>query len=57
MIPWCKQHSTTVVAYSPFGHNDFPSPRSRAGEVLQKIVEKVLATPGDLAARARHLLE
>jgi hypothetical protein len=27
------------------------------GEALQKIVEKVLATPKDLAARARHLLE
>jgi tripartite-type tricarboxylate transporter receptor subunit TctC len=28
-----------------------------SGEALQKIVEKVLATPKDLAARARHLLE
>jgi diketogulonate reductase-like aldo/keto reductase len=27
------------VAYSPFGHNDFPSPRSKAGEVLQGIAE------------------
>lgn len=27
------------------------------GEALQKIVEKVLATPKDLAARARHLLQ
>ena len=27
------------------------------GETLQKIVEQVLATPKDLAARARHLLE
>jgi diketogulonate reductase-like aldo/keto reductase len=26
-----------VGAYSPFGHNDFPSPRSKAGEVLQTI--------------------
>jgi tripartite-type tricarboxylate transporter receptor subunit TctC len=28
-----------------------------SGEALQKIVEQVLATPKDLAARARHLLE
>jgi tripartite-type tricarboxylate transporter receptor subunit TctC len=28
-----------------------------SGEALQRIVEKVLATPKDLAARARHLLE
>ena len=39
VIPWCEQHGTAVVAYSPFGHNDFPSPRSRAGEVLQKIAD------------------
>jgi diketogulonate reductase-like aldo/keto reductase len=28
-----------VVAYSPFGHNDFPSPRSKAGELLQTIAK------------------
>jgi tripartite-type tricarboxylate transporter receptor subunit TctC len=27
------------------------------GEVLQKVVERVLSTPKDLAARAKHLLE
>ena len=27
------------------------------GEALQKIVERVVSTPKDLAARARHLLE
>ena len=37
VIPWCAQHGVAVVAYSPFGHNDFPSPRSKAGEVLQTI--------------------
>ena len=37
VIPWCAQHDVAVVAYSPFGHNDFPSPRSKAGEVLQTI--------------------
>ena len=25
VIPWCEQHGVAVVAYSPFGHNDFPS--------------------------------
>ena len=24
VIPWCARHGTAVVAYSPFGHNDFP---------------------------------
>src|SRR5664279_5700318 len=35
VIPWCEAHDVAVVAYSPFGHDDFPSPRTKAGEVLQ----------------------
>jgi diketogulonate reductase-like aldo/keto reductase len=49
VMPWCKQHGTAVVAYSPFGHNDFPSPRSKGGEVLQKIAEARGATPRQVA--------
>ena len=45
VIPWCKRHGTAVVAYSPFGHDDFPSPRSKAGEVLQKIAQAHGASP------------
>lgn len=37
VIPWCEAHDVAVVAYSPFGHDDFPSPRTNAGEVLQAI--------------------
>jgi diketogulonate reductase-like aldo/keto reductase len=39
VLPWCEQHGVAVVAYSPFGHNDFPQPRSKAGLVLQAIAE------------------
>ena len=39
VIPWCEQHGVAVVAYSPFGHDDFPSSRSKAGEVLQAIAD------------------
>ncbi len=39
VIPWCEQHGVAVVAYSPFGHDDFPSARSKGGEVLQAIAE------------------
>ncbi len=39
VIPCCERHNVAVVAYSPFGHNDFPSPRSKAGEVLQRIAD------------------
>jgi diketogulonate reductase-like aldo/keto reductase len=49
LIPWCEAHGVAVVAYSPFGHNDFPNPRSEAGRVLQKIAETHGATPRQIA--------
>ena len=30
VIPWCEEHGVAVVAYSPFGHDDFPTPRTKA---------------------------
>ena len=39
VIPWCARHDVAVVAYSPFGHDDFPSPRSKAGEILQGVAD------------------
>ncbi len=49
VIPWCEQHGVAVVAYSPFGHNDFPSARSKGGEVLEKIAQAHKATPRQVA--------
>jgi diketogulonate reductase-like aldo/keto reductase len=49
VIPWCEKHGVAVVAYSPFGHNEFPSPRSKAGEVLQAIADAHKATPRQVA--------
>jgi diketogulonate reductase-like aldo/keto reductase len=49
VIPWCEQHGVAVVAYSPFGHNDFPSPRSKAAEVLQTIAKAHGASPRQIA--------
>jgi diketogulonate reductase-like aldo/keto reductase len=49
VIPWCQQHGTAVVAYSPFGHDDFPQPHSEAGEVLRKIAEAHDASPRQVA--------
>jgi diketogulonate reductase-like aldo/keto reductase len=49
VIPWCAQHGVAVVAYSPFGHNDFPSPRSKAGEILQTIAAAHGASPRQVA--------
>jgi diketogulonate reductase-like aldo/keto reductase len=49
VIPWCEQHGVAVVAYSPFGHNDFPSPRGKSGAVLQQIADAHRATPRQVA--------
>jgi diketogulonate reductase-like aldo/keto reductase len=39
VIPWCEAHGIAVVAYSPFGSGNFPSPRSAAGKVLREIAD------------------
>jgi len=49
VIPWCERHGVAVVAYSPFGHNDFPAPQSREGKVLQSIAEARGATARQVA--------
>jgi diketogulonate reductase-like aldo/keto reductase len=49
VIPWCKKHGTAVVAYSPFGHDDFPAPQSKAGAVLQTIAKAHGASPRQVA--------
>lgn len=49
VIPWCEKRGVAVVAYSPFGHNEFPSPRSAGGEVLQSIADSHAATPRQVA--------
>jgi diketogulonate reductase-like aldo/keto reductase len=40
VIPWCAKHDVAVVAYSPFGHDDFPDSRSKGGAVLQTIAKR-----------------
>src|ERR1700749_47312 len=49
VIPWGKQNGVAVVAYSPFGHNDFPSPQSQAGKLLQGIADAHGASPRQVA--------
>lgn len=58
VIPWCEKHNTTFVAYSPFGHGDFPDPRTPAGRLLKQIAEEAGATPRQVALRflVRHPL-
>ena len=49
VIPWCERHGVAVVAYSPFGHNEFPSPHSKEGAVLQAIADARRVTPRQIA--------
>ena len=49
VIPWCAKHGVAVVAYSPFGHNDFPGAASAGGKLLQKIAAQHKATPRQVA--------
>ena len=51
VIPWCAQHDVAVVAYSPFGHNDFPLASSKGGAVLQSIADAHKATVRQVALR------
>ena len=49
VIPWCEKHGVAVVAYSPFGHDDFPADNSKDGAVLARIAEARRATPRQVA--------
>ena len=49
VMPWCRRHGVAVVAYSPFGHSDFPSSRSEAGQTLQAVAERHGASPRQVA--------
>jgi len=49
VIPWCEAHEVAVVAYSPFGGGNFPSPRSRGGKVLEEIAAAYGVTPRQVA--------
>lgn len=49
VIPWCERQGVAVVAYSPFGHDDFPDARSKGGAVLARIAEARRATPRQAA--------
>jgi diketogulonate reductase-like aldo/keto reductase len=51
VLPWCETHGVAVVAYSPFGHDSFPGPRTPGGRVLAEIAAARGATPRQVALR------
>jgi diketogulonate reductase-like aldo/keto reductase len=49
VMSWCEKHNIAVVAYSPFGQGDFPSPHTPGGCVLQEIATAHNSTPRQVA--------
>jgi len=49
VLPWCERHGVAVVGYAPFGHGEWPSPRTPGGRVLKEIADAHGATPRQVA--------
>ena len=49
MLPWGVRHGLAVTAYSPFGHDDFPDPKTKGGRVVAEIAEAHQATARQIA--------
>ncbi len=45
LLPYCAGQGIAIVAYSPFGHGEFPSPRSAGGRLLAEVGERHGRTP------------
>ena len=52
VLPWCAQHGTAVVAYTPFGQSaGIFAGESKAAKVLREIADSHGATPRQVALR------
>jgi diketogulonate reductase-like aldo/keto reductase len=51
VLPWCEKHNVAVVAYSPFGHGDFPAADTPGGRLLAQIAVAHGTTPRAVALR------
>ena len=49
LLPYCEREGITIVAYSPFGSGQFPSPRSARGRVIAAVAECHDKTPHQVA--------
>lgn len=49
VLPWCADHGVAVVAYSPFGQDRFPGPRTAGGRRLEEIAAVHHATARQVA--------
>jgi diketogulonate reductase-like aldo/keto reductase len=51
VLPWCEEQGVAVVAYSPFGHGNFPDPDAPRGRVLEQIAVARHTTARQVALR------
>jgi diketogulonate reductase-like aldo/keto reductase len=51
VLPWCEKQGVAVVAYSPFGHGDFPGPDTPGGRLLDVIAAAHTTTARQVALR------
>ncbi len=49
VLPWCQRNDVAVVAYSPFGHGNFPNRGSKGGSVLEQLAAKYAVTAQQIA--------
>jgi len=49
VMPWCAKNNVAVVAYSPFGQDDFPARNTPGGSVLAEIAAAHKATARQVA--------
>lgn len=49
VLPWCERNGVALVAYSPFGQDDFPEAGSAQGKVLAEIAAAHDASPRQVA--------
>jgi diketogulonate reductase-like aldo/keto reductase len=49
LLAICEERNVALVAYSPFGHGDFPDAASKGGRALAAVAEKHGATPRQVA--------
>lgn len=49
VLPWCERNGVALVAYSPFGQDDFPEAGSAQGKVLAEIAANHDASPRQVA--------
>jgi diketogulonate reductase-like aldo/keto reductase len=49
LLQYCTENEIAVVGYSPFGHDNFPSPQTAGGQVLMEIANRYACTPRQVA--------